>query len=260
MPGGTGTVLLKNVTRPLYETAVKSTPSASLGVNDILRVLMHRRQLPEQAGQTAGRGGVFFAPEGHPGLSSFTHKRYLPFGGPDVVQAAGEFTNPLITRGGFGNKPTQRAYEHLTGKQWDDLVRELGEFASRARNPEAGLDAGEIWDFLERHGGNPELAGEIVSGSPYRRTERTFHPSGEMDMDWGSYGSGMQRRIATLENIAAQQAKIRDIDAIVGVSRRNGAPAISEIFDLTRSDNPMDIVKENPLTTWHRGSGVQRRR
>ena len=70
----------------------------------------------------------------------------------------------------------------------------------------------------------------------------------------------MQRRIATLENIAAQQAKIRDIDAIVGVSRRKGAPAISEIFDLTRSDNPMDIVKENPLTTWHRGSGVQRRR
>jgi hypothetical protein len=259
-PLGIGTVLAKRMTPSLYRAAVKNTPAADIDANDILRVLMERRQLPEQAGQTAGRGGVFFAPKGHPGLSSFTHRRYMPFGGPDVAQASGEFKNPFIVRGGFGNMPTQRAYEHFTGKEWRDLVGELNEVASRARNPEGGLDAGEIWDFLERHGGNPELAGEIVSGSPYRRTVRTFRPSGEMDMDWGSYGSGMQRRIGVLENIAAQQAKNRDVDAIVGVSRRKGAPAISEIFDLTRSDNPTNIVKENPLTMWHRGSNIQRRR
>jgi len=241
--GPIGTVLTRGMTRPVYQAAVRNTPSALLerapfeiqnqGVrDDILRILMQRRQVPEAAGSEAIRGGVFFTPAKSPDLRYFTGKG--GYGGSELVEAPGEFVNPLIARGGTGGTPTRRGYEYLAGKgSLSNLESAASDIQGWQVGPNRSYPAtpSSIADLLSTYGGSPELASTIW---------HTAHPQ-----QIRSVGGNVVNQLVTslVENIAAQRAKREGIDAIVGITRRKGQPAISEIFDLTRTENPTNVIR-----------------
>jgi hypothetical protein len=74
----------------------------------------------------------------------------------------------------------------------------------------------EISDLLDRLGGYPDLADEILAVST----------------------RGNQLPYAIQENVVAKALRDAGNDAVISYSKNRGAPRLAEVFDLTRHEYP----------------------
>lgn len=235
-----------------FEEAVKNTPFASYDPKKGLTLNLTRYQKPEQAGEAAGRGGVFYlGAEG--GRSYYAHAtaygRPVPYGGAQEITSRATFQNPLIVKGGFGGNTQAVVYNELGGKKPQytegrklDALQDLHNRAVNMASARGRNNPDAIAEFLKQEGGDPQSGYDIWAGS------RSEH----------------QIATAVYDNVVGQMAKNLGHDSIVGYYKKpGGGYQISEVFDLTASHFPVEsypkgstvLLQKNPLNLEGTGEG-----
>lgn len=207
----------KGATAADLAAAIKNTAGASAddALNSI-KLQMSRRQVPEQSGQRSVRGGVFWLPEEQSPWSRHYTGR-AGYGGPQTKTALGEFINPVVAKASTGGRAPAIAFDAVRGKGAYEAMRDD---VLRALPFGRGITADEVRALLVKHGGNPDLAPDIIR---YSRT-------------------GNQLPYAIQENIVAATLKRAGHDGVLAYSKHQGAPRLAEIFDLTRSTYPAIVA------------------
>ncbi len=203
-----------------FHEAVKNTEGAELHDKG-LTLDVARQQKPEQAGQRAIRTGVFFLPEKKSPYQRYYTTGRQGYGGSHRIEGRTTFENPIIAKGAAGGKVPERAYDAINGKDAYDEMRQdvldatVHGFGYGAKDPKVLTQ--RVADVLEKHGGNPELAADIV------RTSK----------------EGNQLAYAVQEHIVAASVRKAGHDAIIGYSKLKGQHRLSEVFDLRRDKYPI---------------------
>lgn len=192
---------------PIFAQAVSGTPGARMTPDGLVMNLV-RHQKPEQEGANAIRTGVFYLPEG-----SSNARHYKTggqpgqwYGGPDKIQGETLIQNPLFVKGATGGKAPEAAYDTLKGK---GSAAKLNTAARSAATAPANIKEEVVYDFLERNGGDPDMAWELIQNSKH----------------------GNQLTYALQEHIIAHAIRDAGHDAMVGYSKGKNGPFISEVFD-----------------------------
>lgn len=224
--------------RAEFNEAVRNTPGASLGP-DGLTVDLVRHQKPEQAGQSSVRGGVFFTPEEKsPYQRHYVRKnqvdlpnggsRAVAYGGSQRIEGSDTLKNPLIVKGSTGGKVPERAYNHILGDKnaYQTMSREVND-AIGFRLSDVDKEE-RIADLLEQHGGNRDLAWNIVQNSK----------------------DSNQLPYAVREHIVGAELRKHGYDAIVGYSKAKGAQRLSEVFHLGMENYPTGDEGDMKPPSW----------
>ncbi len=226
-----------------FQQAVKNSPFAGISKRG-LTVNLTRFQKPEQKGEQAGRGGVFYL-GGEGGAGYYARKTVggmpVPYGGPEEMRGRTTFQNPLIVKGGFGGHMQEKAIDALSGGA--KTLRGLFIAAHTAAQFKAGDEQVQaIADVLKQYGGNPQSAYDIWAGS--RSTQ--------------------QIAAAVYDHVVGQMAKDAGHDAIIGYYKKpGGGYRISEVFDLTAETFPeksepkgaTTVLQKHPLVIEGTGPG-----
>lgn len=210
-----------------FEEAVQNTPGARISEQG-LHLRVTRGQLPEQAGEPSVRGGVFYLPEGSPQMRHYRSNK-VGYGGAQKISGETVVQRPLFVKGATGGKAPEQGFIQLKGKPAlqalaDDIHGLLQKSWHSSMMPTVFPGKGKITvedvaNILEKHGGDPDLAGDIVQHST----------------------KGNTLRYAIQENVFANVARQAGHDAILGysTSRKTGKPFLSELFDLRESHYPV---------------------
>jgi hypothetical protein len=207
--------------------AVAATPGARI-TDDGLMLDVLRYQKPEQAGAQAIREGVFYLPATLPSRSvgSYRGTNVSGYGGPDMVRGETLLRAPMAVAGNTGGAVPERAFRELT----DDatLQQLLTDSRSTANAPLRGGDYyRNVEDFLDRWGGNPDLATDLVNNSRV----------------------GNRMRYALQEHVIGNRARLEGYDSILGTGARK--PRISEVFDLREGAYPVPGAPEFEMLLPH---------
>ena len=207
--------------------AVENTPGARI-TDDGLQLELLRYQKPQQAGAQAIREGVFYLPATLPSRSVGTYRApdTSGYGGSEMIRGETLLRAPLAVPGNTGGTVPERAFRELTSDR--ALQRLISETRATANAPLRGGDYyRNVEDFLEKFGGNPELATELVNNSR----------------------GGNRMRYALQEHIIGNQARLDGYDSIVGTGARK--PRISEVFDLREAAYPVPGAPEFEMLVPH---------
>ncbi len=203
-----------------FHEAVKNTEGAQLHDKG-LTLDVARQQKPEQAGERAIRSGVFFLPEKKSPYQRYYTTGRQGYGGSQRIEGRTTFENPIIAKGASGGKVPERAYDAINGKDAYDEMRQdvldatTHSFGYGAKDPKVLTQ--RVADVLEKHGGNPDLAEEIVRVSK----------------------EGNTLPYAVQEHIVAASVRQAGHDGIIGYSKVKGQHRLSEVFDLRRDKYPI---------------------
>ena len=200
--------------------AVENTPGARI-TDDGLELELIRHQKPEQSGAQAIREGVFYLPATLPSRSvgSYRAPNASAYGGSEMARGETLLRAPLAVPGNTGGAVPERAFRELTSDS--ALQRLVSEARSTANAPLLGDDYyRNVEDFLDKWGGNPDLADELVNVSR----------------------QGNRMKYALQEHVIGNHARLDGYDSIVGTGARK--PRISEVFDLREAAYPVPGVPE----------------
>lgn len=197
-----------------FLNAVTQEPSAAITPEGLL-MNVKRQQVPEQSGMESVRTGVFYLPEGQ---SASIYKGKYGYGGNEPIQGSTLFKNPLFVKGATGGKAPESAYDQLLGKgSYESMRKEALDVASGYKTPD-WQKVEKTRAFLEKYGGDPDLADYIVENSKY----------------------GNQLTYALQENAVANAVRNAGHDAVLGYSkgRGNKGEFFSEVFDVREKNYP----------------------
>lgn len=198
--------------------AVNNTKGAELEA-DGLRLEVVRYNDPEQSGGTALRTGVFYLPVDASQVRYYRNGK-IGYGGSERVQGTTLVKNPLVVEGATGGKAPEAAYDLLKGKDAYSRLRVDAAMVVGAKPwDKKGFDYAQVEkarEFLTKHGGDPDLADELV-----------YHSQ-----------KGNTLMYALLEHVVAHEVRAAGYDSVLGLSRRKTGPAISELFDVRESVIP----------------------
>src|SRR6266436_5086981 len=203
-----------------FRQAVTNTEGAELG-DKSLSLDVVRHQKPEQAGERAIRTGVFFLPEKKSPYQRYYTTGRQGYGGSQRIEGRTTFENPIIAKGASGGKVPERVYDAINGKDaYDEMRQDVLDATSHSfgygeKDPKVLTQ--RVADVLEKHGGNPEFAADIV------RTSK----------------EGNQLAYAIQEHIVASSVRKAGHDGIIGYSKVKGQHRLSEVFDLRRDKYPI---------------------
>ena len=203
-----------------FHEAVKNTEGADLHDKG-LTLDVARQQKPEQAGERAIRSGVFFLPEKKSPYQRYYTTGRQGYGGSQRIEGRTTFENPIVAKGASGGKVPERAYDAINGKDANDEMRQdvldatTHSFGYGQKDPKVLTQ--RVADVLEKHGGNPEMAADIL------RTSK----------------EGNQLAYAVQEHIVAASVRKAGHDGIIGYSKVKGQHRLSEVFDLRRDKYPI---------------------
>lgn len=207
-------------TSEIFKQAVENTPDSKI-TDEGLVIKVVRFQKEEQEGEESVRTGVFYLP------ASDTNIRYyrtgkMGYGGKVKHEGETLIKRPIFVKGATGGKAPEAAYDQIKGKgatkQLSDEIfssHVLGQYGRR-------VDASEVYNFLEEHGSDGDIAWNMVEVSK----------------------QGNTLRYAIQENIIAHAVREAGYDAVIGYStKRDGTPFISEIFDVRETTYPSSNVE-----------------
>ena len=197
-----------------FLNAVIQEPSAAITPQGLL-LNVKRQQVPQQSGMESVRTGVFYLPESQ---SASVYKGKQGYGGSEPIQGSTLYKNPLFVKGATGGKAPESAYDQLLGKgSYQTMRNEALDVASGYRTPDFQR-VEKTRAFLEKYGGDPDLADYIVENSKY----------------------GNQLTYALQENIVANAVRNAGHDAVLGYSKGRGGKGefFSEIFDVREQSYP----------------------
>ena len=203
-----------------FLAAVEATPGARI-TDDGLELELIRHQKPEQSGAQAIREGVFYLPATLPSRSVGTYRapNASAYGGSEMARGETILRAPLAVPGNTGGAVPERAFRELTSD--GALQRLVSEARSTANAPLLGDDYyRNVEDFLDKWGGNPDLATELVNVSR----------------------QGNRMKYALQEHVIGNHARLDGYDSIVGTGARK--PRISEVFDLREAAYPVPGAPE----------------
>ncbi len=201
-----------------FHSAVQNTEGAELS-DSRLTLDVVRHQKPEQAGERAIRTGVFFLPEKKSPYQRYYTTGRQGYGGTQRIEGRTTFENPIIAKGASGGKVPERAYDAINGEgAYDEMRQDVLDATTHGWNQRShGELVQNVADVLENHGGNPDLAEDIVRNSK----------------------EGNTLAYAVQEHIVASSVRKAGHDGIVGFSKIKGQPRLSEVFDLRRDKYPI---------------------
>jgi hypothetical protein len=197
-----------------FLNAVTQEPSAAITPEGLL-MNVKRQQVPEQSGMESVRTGVFYLPESQ---SSSVYKGKQGYGGSEPIQGSTLYKNPLFVKGATGGKAPESAYDQLLGKgSYQTMRNEALDVASGYRTTDFER-VEKARAFLEKYGGDPDLAEYIVQNSKY----------------------GNQLTYALQENAVANAVRNAGHDAVLGYSKGRGDKGefFSEVFDVREQSYP----------------------
>jgi GGDEF domain-containing protein/GNAT superfamily N-acetyltransferase len=206
---------------PLFAEAVANTPGAEIDPDGLIIDLV-RFQKAEQTGDTSVRTGVFYLPVGSKNTRHYkstpSTDSNAPYGGNVKVQGKTLLRRPLFVKGATGGKAPEAAFIELRGKDaFKDLDQDLsGVMSSMSAFRQRGELDEIVYDMLQRHGGDPDMAWDIVRNST----------------------KGNQLRYAMQENIVAHAVRDAGYDSVVGYSKGKNGASISEVFDVREVTYP----------------------
>jgi hypothetical protein len=206
-------------TDDIFKKAVENTSGATITEDGLLMNVM-RKQKPQQAETESVRGGVFYLPEGSTSMKHYGGT--TGYGGTEKISGETLYKNPLVVKGATGGKAPETAYDELVGK---GAYQEMRNDALRVRHPELIsdkrynlADAITPEQFLSKYAPDLEGYGDYI-----------FSKSRE----------GNQLAYALQEAAVAQKTRDAGYDAVIGYSKkRDGAPFLSEIFDVREAIYP----------------------
>jgi hypothetical protein len=197
-----------------FFNAVTQEPSAAITPEGLL-MNVKRQQVPDQSGMESVRTGVFYLPESQ---SASVYKGKQGYGGSEPIQGSTLYKNPLFVKGATGGKAPESAYDQLLGKgSYQAMRNEALDVASGYRTPDFER-VKKARAFLEKYGGDPDLAEYIVENSKY----------------------GNQLTYALQENAVANAVRNAGHDAVLGYSKGRGDKGefFSEVFDVREQNYP----------------------
>jgi hypothetical protein len=197
-----------------FFNAVTQEPSAAITPEGLL-MNVKRQQVPNQFGQESVRTGVFYLPESQ---SASVYKGKQGYGGSEPIQGSTLYKNPLFVKGATGGKAPESAYDQLLGKgSYQAMRNEALDAASGYKTPD-WQRVEKARAFLEKYGGDPDLADYIVENSKY----------------------GNQLTYALQENAVANAVRNAGHDAVLGYSKGRGDKGefFSEVFDVREQNYP----------------------
>jgi hypothetical protein len=207
-------------TNPLLAEAVPGTPPARL-TPEGLEMGLQRQQKPAQHGDDSVRTGVFYLPPGAPNMryyktSGKPGENY--YGGPDRIEGESLFKNPLVVKGATGGKVPEAAFDAIHGK---GASKKLAEDAQSAMplywEKDPAVKRLAVEGFLQKYApDHVDMADHIMANS----------------------SKGNQLRYALQELAVAHAARKAGHDAVMGVSKTKGKPALSEVFDVREQSYP----------------------
>lgn len=204
---------------PEFSRAVANTAGAAWTDEDGLEISLQRWQVPEQAEQISARTGVFYLPTAR-SRNPYRRGSQAGYGGTQRVTGSSFFRRPYAVRGATGGGAVARAYDQLVGRRGAYEAMRLDAIRSIPYSYRQDVSAGEreqaIADVLERYGGDPDMAYEILQN----------HNRGNLTMT------------AIVEHIAASELRRQGYDSMVAYSAFRGKPTISEIFDVREETYP----------------------
>jgi hypothetical protein len=218
---------------PEFLQAVQNTPKAQI-TDEGLLMSLSRSQKPEQAGEIAGRTGVFYLPEGSGSMTYYKHKPAAPnqtYGGSELFSGETLYKNPLFIKGATGGKAPQNAYDQLMGKGAYEKMRSDVLQAGAVRSiPSSRLSEAEkidrIGETLKQYGGDPSMAENIYRTSPV----------------------GNQLAYAMQEHIVANAVRNAGYDSVLGYSKKKtGDPFLSEVFDVREKTYPSKVTESQVM-------------
>ena len=195
--------------------AIENTKGAELLSNGNLKLEISRFQKPEQAGIESIRTGVFYLPE-HDSPYSKWFKNKPNYGGKQKIESEVILEKPYIIKAGVGGLGPEKAYIELVGKEkfkefHDDLYNIIN-FSHY--NPQ--LVEGSIEKFLEKYGGNPDYAYNILYNSKV----------------------GNQLNMALREHIYANVIRNAGYDSVLSYTIYKGNYKFDELFYLLDTHYP----------------------
>jgi len=203
---------------PIVQEAIANTQGAKVTPEGI-ELDLSRYQKEEQFGSQAIRTGVFYLPEVKSPYGKYYSTGKEGYGGGKKVAGRTTYRNPIIVKAGTGGKGVEKAYDQVEGKGAYQKMRsdvlENGWTKDFSRRP----DENAISALLEKYGGNPDLAYEII------RTSKT----------------GNLLPYAIQEHIAAHALRKAGYDAVISHSISGGKPRLSEVFDLRAEEYPSEL-------------------
>lgn len=197
-----------------FFNAVTQEPSAAITPEGLL-MNVKRQQVPDQSGMESVRTGVFYLPESQ---SASVYKGKQGYGGSEQIQGSTLYKNPLFVKGATGGKAPESAYDQLLGKgSYQAMRNEALDVASGYRTSDFER-VQKARAFLEKYGGDPDLADYIVQNSKY----------------------GNQLTYALQENAVANAVRNAGHDAVLGYSKGRGDKGefFSEVFDVREQNYP----------------------
>jgi hypothetical protein len=197
-----------------FLNAVTQEPSAAITPEGLL-MNVKRQQVPDQSGMESVRTGVFYLPESQ---SASVYKGKQGYGGSEPIQGSTLYKNPLFVKGATGGKAPESAYDQLLGKgSYQTMRNEALDVVSGYRTTNFER-VEKTRAFLEKYGGDPDLADYIVENSKY----------------------GNQLTYALQENAVANAVRNAGHDAVLGYSKGRGDKGefFSEVFDVREKAYP----------------------
>jgi hypothetical protein len=204
-------------TDPLALEAIANTPGATL-TDDGLQMMLRRFQKPEQAGEESVRTGVFYLPDGAAQMKNYRGTTGEgTYGGREAISGETQLNAPLVVKGATGGKAPEAAYNQINGKGAYDAMRSEALASTGGWNTPKHLIEEKVEAFLEKHA--PDLM-----GSAYQIMQNSK--------------GGNLLPYALQEAAVAHAVRNAGHDAVVGVSKVKGKPALSEVFDVRESHYP----------------------
>lgn len=203
-----------------FRAAVQNTPGAEI-TSDGLLVQAVRWQPESMSGDTSIRTGVFYLTDPKNPNARYYKKGTVGYGGGEQVGPAETLLKaPLFVKGQTGGKAPQMAYDAIAGKgayermRGDVIEAALSPFGWR---PDRQAQVEAVARLLEKYGGDPDLAGNIVHYSQ----------------------KGNTLAYAIQEHIVAARVREAGYDSVLGYTvGRDKQPVLSELFDVREMANP----------------------
>lgn len=203
---------------PIVQEAITNTQGAKV-TSEGIELDLSRYQKEEQFGSQAIRTGVFYLPEAKSPYGKYYSTGKQGYGGGKKVTGRTTYRNPIIVKAGTGGNGVEKAYDQVEGKGAYQKMRSDVLESAWTKDFNRRPDENAISALLEKYGGNPDLAYEII------RTSKT----------------GNLLPYAIQEHIAAHALRKAGYDAVISHSISGGKPRLAEVFDLRAEEYPSEL-------------------
>lgn len=209
-----------------FRQVVKNTPGAEI-TKDGLKLDVSRYQQEEQEGQPSLRTGVFYMTE-----KKSPYRRYFKGGGREAQAYGGSqeiisetlVKHPFVIKAAAGGRGPQLVYDKIKGNGSYERMRSDALAVSGKGWYGNKVDVASVEEFLTKHGGDPDLAGDIIQYSRYGNT----------------------LPYALQEHVVAHAVRDAGYDSVLSFTKRREGLVFSELFD----------VRENIYPTEDGGFGI----